>query len=100
MWASSHYGGHRYAGNCVVYPGTMSLRVVLSNSNSYQLILIRTQKNPTGGDWYGLVNTPEQAHTLVDTLSGDAPAINALWRGRINMTKEQQRAAFHDAVEH
>ncbi|DAZ93036.1 TPA: hypothetical protein N0F65_007379 [Lagenidium giganteum] len=73
LWASSHYGGHRYAGNCVVYPS---------------------------GDWFGLINSPEQAAAMARAVLDEQPLRLAQhWRGRVLTTKEEQISMLKDAEE-
>ncbi|TYZ63189.1 hypothetical protein PybrP1_005836, partial [[Pythium] brassicae (nom. inval.)] len=71
LWAASHYGGHRYAGNCVAYPS---------------------------GDWFGMINSKEDAQQMVAALLDNAPLrLVDQWRGRIQMTKAEQVAALQHA---
>lgn len=71
LWAASHYGGHRYAGNCVAYPS---------------------------GDWFGLINSKEDAEEMVAALVDNAPLrLVHHWRGRLRMTKEEQLEALQHA---
>lgn len=68
LWAASHYGGHRYAGNCVAYPS---------------------------GDWFGMINTKEDVQQMVAALADNEPLrLVDQWRGRIRMTKEEQIQAL------
>lgn len=72
LWAASHYGGHRYAGNCVAYPS---------------------------GDWFGLINAREDVDAMVAALEANAPLRLAdQWRGRIGLTKDAQISALQQAV--
>lgn len=59
---TSHLGGHRYAGNVVVYPG---------------------------GDWYGYV-TPDDVPRIVERHLEGGGLVTSLWRGRMGMTPEEQ----------
>ncbi|TPX33705.1 hypothetical protein SmJEL517_g03442 [Synchytrium microbalum] len=61
---SSHFGGHKYAGNVIVYPP---------------------------GDWYGLI-TSENAKDFWKTVMLDRKVLWKNWRGRMGLTQEQQRA--------
>lgn len=73
LWAASHYGGHRYAGNCVVYPS---------------------------GDWFGMINSKEDVEQMVNALVDDQPLrLQDQWRGRIRMTKAEQIEALKQDVE-
>uniref|UniRef100_K3X6R3 Uncharacterized protein n=1 Tax=Globisporangium ultimum (strain ATCC 200006 / CBS 805.95 / DAOM BR144) TaxID=431595 RepID=K3X6R3_GLOUD len=70
LWAASHYGGHRYAGNCVAYPS---------------------------GDWFGMLNSKEDVHQMVDALVANQPLrLQEHWRGRIRLSKEQQIEALKE----
>lgn len=51
----SHVGGHKYAGNVIVYPS---------------------------GDWYGRV-LPHHAPAIIEEVVGQGKIIQELWRGRI-----------------
>eukprot|EP01096_Ripella_sp_DP13-Kostka_P018295 TRINITY_DN9862_c0_g1_i1.p1 TRINITY_DN9862_c0_g1~~TRINITY_DN9862_c0_g1_i1.p1 ORF type:complete len:253 (+),score=90.50 TRINITY_DN9862_c0_g1_i1:93-851(+) len=70
--ASTHVGGHKYAGNVILFPG---------------------------GDWYGYV-TVERLPQILQTISIPRPVISTspivadLWRGRIGLTKPEQQALF------
>jgi len=66
LYRSSHVGGHRFAGNVLVYPP---------------------------GDWYGYV-TPHDVSRILAALndSGDLPL--GLWRGRMGLTPEEQNDYF------
>jgi (2Fe-2S) ferredoxin len=56
-------GGHRFAGNVLIYPG---------------------------GDWYGYV-TPEDVPRIVDEHIIKGEILVDLWRGRLGMTPEEQQ---------
>lgn len=60
---TSHVGGHRYAGNVLVYPG---------------------------GDWYGYVS-PDDVPRIVERHLEGGGLVTSLWRGRMGMTPEEQR---------
>lgn len=60
--ATSHVGGHRFAGNVLIYPG---------------------------GNWYGYV-TPEDVPHIVDRHIRDDDIVEELWRGRMGMTHDEQ----------
>ncbi|TMW58279.1 hypothetical protein Poli38472_011867 [Pythium oligandrum] len=73
LYSASHFGGHRYAANAIVYPS---------------------------GDWFGLLNEPADAEALVQALEDQDPLrLASQWRGRINMTKEEQIEALQTASE-
>lgn len=59
---TSHTGGHKFAGNVLVYPS---------------------------GDWYGRV-TPEEVPRLVHSHFLKKKVYAKLWRGRYNLTKQKQ----------
>jgi hypothetical protein len=61
---SSHVGGHKYAGNVLIYPG---------------------------GDWYGYVS-PAEVPRLVEQHLKQDKIVTDLWRGRMGLTPEQQVA--------
>ena len=78
--ASSHTGGHKYAGNVVVY-GAM---------------------HPADGDWYGglaaesaddFLSALLEVEVGVDGGAEDA-VLRRWWRGRMGMDKEEQRELF------
>jgi hypothetical protein len=72
LWISSHYGGHRYAANCIVYPS---------------------------GDWFGMLNEQKDALSLLDAVhAGEPLRLRDQWRGRIGLTEEQQMQAVRDAI--
>ncbi|GAP63826.1 hypothetical protein ARMA_2249 [Ardenticatena maritima] len=66
--ASSHLGGHKFAGNIIVYPS---------------------------GDWYGLV-TPADVERIVREHLREGRIVAALWRGRIGMEQDEQRAFWFE----
>ena len=71
LYKSSHVGGHRFAGNVLVYPA---------------------------GDWYGYVTPTDVAHILAaHTNSGDLPT--ELWRGRMGLTPKEQTDYFKRSSE-
>ncbi|ETI55727.1 hypothetical protein F443_01628 [Phytophthora nicotianae P1569] len=78
LWTSSHYGGHRYAAACIVYPS---------------------------GDWFGLLNEEDKAKGMLDAMNDEDPLrIYELWRGRMGLTANEmhqavkERAEFSDEV--
>lgn len=62
VWRISHVGGHRYAGNVLLYPG---------------------------GDWYGYV-TPGDVPRLIEQHLLGGEIITKLWRGRMGLSPEAQ----------
>jgi hypothetical protein len=69
VWPCSHVGGHRYAGNALVYPA---------------------------GDWWGHINSLEEARALLsypstsDHKSPPHESLRKNWRGRIGMNEIEQ----------
>ncbi len=62
MWLTSHVGGHKYAGNVIMYPS---------------------------GDWYGNVQSAQDvARVIAHQQGGELPA--NLWRGATGLSKEEQ----------
>jgi anti-anti-sigma factor len=59
---TSHVGGHKYAGNVLIYPG---------------------------GDWYGYV-TPGDIPRLVEQHILGGQIVRDLWRGRMGLSPEEQ----------
>jgi hypothetical protein len=59
---TSHVGGHKYAGNVLIYPS---------------------------GDWYGYV-TPGDVERIVDQHIGAGHIVRDLWRGRMGLSPEEQ----------
>ncbi|DBB06665.1 TPA: hypothetical protein ACH3X1_012176 [Trebouxia sp. C0004] len=76
VFKCSHVGGHKYAGNVLVY-GAMS---------------------PCDGDWFGGVNNSNAAEFLSGLLNAEVgseggaeePALRHLWRGRMGTSKQEQ----------
>jgi len=60
--ATSHVGGHKFAGNVIIYPG---------------------------GDWYGYV-TPQDVPRLVEQHLVEGRIVTDLWRGRMGLTQQEQ----------
>jgi hypothetical protein len=72
LYSASHFGGHRYAANCIAYPS---------------------------GDWFGLLNEPHDADALIAALEAKQPLrLHTQWRGRLAMTKDEQIQMLRDAV--
>jgi (2Fe-2S) ferredoxin len=59
---TSHVGGHRFAGNVLIYPG---------------------------GDWYGYV-TPNDVPRIIGEHILKGKIVTDLWRGRMGLSPEQQ----------
>jgi hypothetical protein len=57
VWQTSHVGGHKFAGNILIYPG---------------------------GDWYGYV-TPADVPRLIEQHLLAGEVITELWRGRMSL---------------
>ncbi|KAF1790802.1 Actin patches distal protein 1 [Phytophthora cactorum] len=73
LWTSSHYGGHRYAAACIVYPS---------------------------GDWFGLLNDEYKAKGMLDAVNDADPLrIYELWRGRIGLTAREMHQAVKERVD-
>ena len=73
VWVSSHVGGHKFAGNVAVYPKTF--------------------------DYFGNVATAagDPERIMAATVVGDdLTAVADLWRGRMGLTKSEQRAVGAD----
>lgn len=62
LLATSHVGGHEYAGNVLIYPE---------------------------GDWYGYV-TPEDVPRLIDQHLLGGQIVRERWRGRMGLSREEQ----------
>lgn len=63
VFGCSHYGGHKFAGNVLVYPE---------------------------GDWYGYVS-PEMVPSLIESVIYRGEIVAPLWRGRRGLTIEEQK---------
>jgi hypothetical protein len=59
---NSHLGGHRFAGNVLIYPG---------------------------GDWYGYV-TPDDVPRIIDQHIVGDHIVTDLWRGRMGLSPGEQ----------
>jgi hypothetical protein len=80
VYQTSHIGGHKYAGNVVVYGAV----------------------HPCDGDWFGGINAGN-APAFLDALLGvemgvdggaEALELRPFWRGRMGLSKEEQLALF------
>jgi hypothetical protein len=76
VYTTSHIGGHKYAGNVVVYG----------------------RSHPADGDWYGGLHAAH-AEVFLDALlnmeigvdgGAEDPMLREFWRGRIGLSKEEQ----------
>ncbi|XP_020705686.1 uncharacterized protein LOC110116462 [Dendrobium catenatum] len=68
----SHIGGHKYAGNVIVFSSSTNGEVT--------------------GHWYGYV-TPDDVPLLLEQHIGKGEIINHLWRGQMGLREEDQRKA-------
>lgn len=68
----SHIGGHKYAGNVIVFSPNANGEVT--------------------GHWYGYV-TPEDVPTLLEQHIGKGEIIGHLWRGQMGLSEEEQKKA-------
>lgn len=84
VYECSHVGGHKYAGNVLVY-GAIS---------------------PNEGDWFGGVSA-DDAEELLTALTEieigseggfDHPTLRKWWRGRMGLSKDQQRECFEQCA--
>lgn len=80
VFKCSHIGGHKYAGNVIVY----------------------CARHPSDGDWYGGLQA-EHASDFIDALitmelgfdgGAEDDRLRKFWRGRMGLTKEEQREVF------
>jgi hypothetical protein len=76
VYTTSHIGGHKYAGNVVLYGGS----------------------HPSDGDWYGGLHA-EHAAVFLDAIvkmeigvdgGAEDPMLREFWRGRMGLSKEEQ----------
>jgi len=65
---TSHVGGHRFAGNVLIYPG---------------------------GDWYGYV-TPDRVPRIIEQQIVNGQVVKDLWRGRMGLTPDEQLRQVDD----
>lgn len=72
MSPCSHIGGHKYAGNIIIYGPNADGQVT--------------------GHWYGYV-TPDDAPILLDQHILKNEIVDRLWRGQMGLTKEEQQEA-------
>ena len=91
VFSTSHVGGHKYAGNVLVYGAS----------------------HPADGDWFGSLHA-ENAAEFVDAVVGmvvgvdggaEDPRLRRWWRGRMGLSKQEQLdlyaagGALEDAVD-
>lgn len=65
----SHIGGHKYAGNLIIYSPDSDGRIM--------------------GHWYGYV-TPDDVPELLDKHIGKGEIVERLWRGRMERTYDEE----------
>ncbi|CAL9136892.1 unnamed protein product [Musa acuminata var. zebrina] len=68
----SHIGGHKYAGNVIIYS---------PNDNG-----------EVSGHWYGYV-TPDDVPILMEQHIGKGKIVDHLWRGQMGLSVDEQKAA-------
>ncbi|CAN8230403.1 unnamed protein product [Cochlearia groenlandica] len=66
----SHIGGHKYAGNVIIYKSNMNRKVT--------------------GHWYGYV-TPEDVPVLLEQHINKGEIVDGLWRGEMGLSEEDQK---------
>ncbi|KAK3158960.1 hypothetical protein QOZ80_2AG0143930 [Eleusine coracana subsp. coracana] len=71
--ASSHVGGHKYAGNVIIFSSDA--------------------KGEVTGHWYGYV-TPDDVPVLLHKHIGQGEIVDHLWRGQMGLSEEQQKKAL------
>ncbi|GJN22085.1 hypothetical protein PR202_gb09618 [Eleusine coracana subsp. coracana] len=71
--ASSHVGGHKYAGNVIIFSSDT--------------------KGEVTGHWYGYV-TPDDVPVLLHKHIGQGEIVDHLWRGQMGLSEEQQKKAL------
>lgn len=75
IYASSHVGGHRYAGNIIVYPH---------------------------GDWFGAIGDKrdiEELQSYFENGGEISEEHKQFWRGRIGLSKEEQKIEMERIIE-
>lgn len=68
----SHIGGHKYAGNVIVFSSSINGEVT--------------------GQWYGYV-TPDDIPILIEQHIGKGEILDHLWRGQMGLREEEQQRA-------
>ncbi|XP_062220174.1 uncharacterized protein LOC133919704 [Phragmites australis] len=71
--ACSHVGGHKYAGNVIIFSSDANGEVT--------------------GHWYGYV-VPDDVPVLLHKHIRQGEIVNHLWRGQMGLSEEQQKKAF------
>ncbi|TVU28317.1 hypothetical protein EJB05_19831 [Eragrostis curvula] len=71
--ASSHVGGHKYAGNVIIFSSDT--------------------KGDVTGHWYGYV-VPDDVPVLLHKHIGQGEIVEHLWRGQMGLSEEQQKKAI------
>ncbi|BAF09895.2 Os02g0725100 [Oryza sativa Japonica Group] len=71
--ACSHVGGHKYAGNVIVFSADA--------------------KGEVTGHWYGYVS-PDDVPVLLHKHIGQGEIVDHLWRGQMGLSEEEQRKAL------
>lgn len=70
----SHIGGHKYAGNVIIYSPDASGEIA--------------------GNWYGYVS-PDDVPTLLEQHIGKRQIVTQLWRGQMGLSQEEQKKAHN-----
>ena len=89
--AVSHIGGHKYAGNCIIYENCDGRKVPLGNGKDrsgedHQV----TSVSPTNGDWYGYLDC-DHVELIVQEHFCNNRVVYAHWRGRMGVGKDAQK---------
>jgi len=71
--ACSHVGGHKYAGNVIIFSSDA--------------------KGEVTGHWYGYV-VPDDVPDLLVKHIGQGEIVDRLWRGQLGLSEEQQKEAL------
>ncbi|XP_010438724.1 PREDICTED: uncharacterized protein LOC104722281 isoform X2 [Camelina sativa] len=74
----SHIGGHKYAGNVIIYRSNINREVT--------------------GHWYGYV-TPEDVPILLEQHMNKGEIVDRLWRGEMGLTEEDQKKTQEGRVQ-
>uniref|UniRef100_A0A0C9SB63 TSA: Wollemia nobilis Ref_Wollemi_Transcript_499_1826 transcribed RNA sequence n=1 Tax=Wollemia nobilis TaxID=56998 RepID=A0A0C9SB63_9CONI len=73
----SHIGGHKYAGNIIIYGPNADAKIT--------------------GHWYGYV-TPDDVPILLDQHIGKGEIVDRLWRGQMGLTGDEQEKAQQERL--